>query len=213
MTYRVNRLVPAVLIQSVKRTIDLSRAEASSFRTDCRILAIRSTALSLQMPERVRFRYMLEASIRTWQEAGTRREGSIRSAAGKLPVPYRRLQQRRRLEPVGSTYEFQRRPRLLSDKLVHSSCRRFSSLLLLSGLYNFDCQRVGRQLHVRYEERLAERTRIAARAAMTRCCKAFRDWFFDFRQFATCFPGKPSKRLAHWRLPPRPCGKAITRRP
>jgi hypothetical protein len=119
----VNRLVPTVLIQSVTADDKTYREPKQlSFPNRLQNLAIRYTALSLSMPERVRFRYMLEGFDSNWQEA---RSVLFAVTAGKLSIPYRRLQQRRRLEPCGKHLRVQRRPGLLSENLVQSSHRRF----------------------------------------------------------------------------------------
>jgi PAS domain S-box-containing protein len=70
-----NALPPPVLIRSVKangrQSLSLTNLALPPRTTD---LQIDYTALSLSVPEKVRFRYKLEGSDTQWQDAGTRRE-------------------------------------------------------------------------------------------------------------------------------------------
>ncbi len=72
---RRNRLPPPVQIRGIEAG-GRSYAASDSIRLPARTtsLQIRYTALSLTIPERVRFRYQLVGTDREWQDAGTRRE-------------------------------------------------------------------------------------------------------------------------------------------
>ena len=64
-----------------------------------RSIRIDYTALSLTIPERVRFRYRLEGWETEWHDVGQRRVGVLHgSQARHLQLPRPRLQQRRRVE-------------------------------------------------------------------------------------------------------------------
>lgn len=70
-----NPVPPPVSVSSV--TVDgvrLNPLEATQLPKGASSLQINYSALSLQIPERVLFRYQLEGYDRTWQEAGTRRQ-------------------------------------------------------------------------------------------------------------------------------------------
>jgi len=95
-------------------------------------------------------------------------------------------------ELAGSTYEFKRRPAYIRETGSEFSLA-FSVLLLLSGVYKLRLQSLGRQLQVRYEERLSERTRIARELHDT-LLQSFQDWIFRFRLFAICFRRGPRTR-------------------
>src|SRR5262249_26089259 len=72
---RRNRIAPPVHITSIRadeREYLSSNQIGLPPRT--RNIRIEYTALSLAIPERVRFRYKLEGSDTQWQEAGTRRQ-------------------------------------------------------------------------------------------------------------------------------------------
>jgi PAS domain S-box-containing protein len=70
-----NALAPSVLIRSLssnhRRTDSLTNLSLPPRTTDLQIVY---TALSLGVPEKVRFRYMLEGVDKDWQDAGNRRE-------------------------------------------------------------------------------------------------------------------------------------------
>jgi signal transduction histidine kinase/ligand-binding sensor domain-containing protein len=70
-----NTLVPPVAIKDV--VVDGNRGDADDSLTlpkGAKGLQIDYTALSLSIPERVRFRYRLEGYDKDWQDAGTRRQ-------------------------------------------------------------------------------------------------------------------------------------------
>jgi hypothetical protein len=73
--FSTNSLPPRVLIRSVRgngrQAVSLTNLVLPPRTTD---LQIGYTALSLSVPEKVRFRYRLEEVDKDWQDAGTRRE-------------------------------------------------------------------------------------------------------------------------------------------
>jgi len=70
-----NVLPPPVLIRSVKANgKELDSLENIALPARTTNLQISYTALSLSVPEKVRFRYKLEGVDKDWQDAGTRRE-------------------------------------------------------------------------------------------------------------------------------------------
>src|SRR5262249_20787907 len=75
---RRNRIPPPVHITFI-RGDDREYLTSSPIALPARTKNIRIeyTALSLAIPERVRFRYMLEGSDSKWQEGGTRRQAFI----------------------------------------------------------------------------------------------------------------------------------------
>lgn len=74
-TIRRNPVPPPVHIRSIVANEKLYRADLDALRLPAGIrnLQIAYTALSLSIPERVRFRYKLEGYDETWQDAGNRR--------------------------------------------------------------------------------------------------------------------------------------------
>lgn len=72
---QINKIPPPVSIQSVTAERAYLPAKNLRFPVGTKKIEIRYTALSLAIPERVKFRYLLEgAEEEQWQDAGTRRE-------------------------------------------------------------------------------------------------------------------------------------------
>jgi signal transduction histidine kinase/ligand-binding sensor domain-containing protein len=206
----LNRSVPTVLIQSVTADDRTYREPKQlSFPNRLQNLAIRYTALSLAMPERVRFRYMLENYDKDWQEAGTRREAFYPQLP---PGNYRFRVVACNNDDVwnlaGSACEFSVAPayyqrnwfRFLAGVLI---------LLLLSGAYKLRLQSLGRQLQVRYEERLAERTRIARELHDT-LLQSFQGLIFRFQAVRNMLPEKPEEAVSALETAIDRAAKAIT---
>ena len=64
-----------------------------------RDIEISYTALSLAVPEKVRFRYRLDGRDQEWNDAGTRRQAFYSDLPpGRVSIPGHRLEQRRRVE-------------------------------------------------------------------------------------------------------------------
>ncbi len=119
------------------------------------------TGLSLAVPERVRFRYMLEGFDRTWSEPVVSREAVYTNLA---PAGYRF-----RLIASNSDGEWNGPEAVVAVTVAPAIWQTwwFRSVCLLivgSGillLYQFRLRSLTYQMNVRFEERLAERTRIA----------------------------------------------------
>jgi ligand-binding sensor domain-containing protein len=119
------------------------------------------SGVSLSIPERIRFRYTLDGFDRDWSDAGVTGEavytnlgpGSYRfrvtAGAGEGPWPGPEAALGLEVEPALWQAWWLR----LSVAL--------GSAIALFGLYRFRLGEVSRRLGVRFEERLAERTRIA----------------------------------------------------
>jgi signal transduction histidine kinase/ligand-binding sensor domain-containing protein len=206
----VNRLVPTVLIQSVTADDKTYREPKQlSFPNRLQNLAIRYTALSLSMPERVRFRYMLEGFDSNWQEAGTRREAFYSQLP---PGNYRFRIVACNNDGVwnlaGSTYEFNVAPAYYQRTWFRALTGVFI-LLLLSGLYKLRLRSVGRQLQVRYEERLAERTRIARELHDT-LLQSFQGLILRFQAVRNMLPERPERAVSALETAIDRAAKAIT---
>ncbi|MGC4055128.1 MAG: triple tyrosine motif-containing protein [Paludibaculum sp.] len=124
-------------------------------------LNITYTALSLAIPERVQFRYLLEGVDRAWQEVGTRREAFYNNLG---PGSYRFRVLACNNDGVwnetGAALEFSIAPAYYQTWWFAALC----GLAALAGLWSLDLLRVRQvtaQLHERLGERLAERERIA----------------------------------------------------
>jgi len=117
--------------------------------------------LSLSVPERVRFRYMLEGFDRAWSEATAAREAAYTNLG---PGPYRFRLIASNPDGVWNTTESSVRFDI-APLFWQTWWFRMGGVLILglSGLafYRLRLHQLTKQLNVRFEERLSERTRIA----------------------------------------------------
>jgi signal transduction histidine kinase/ligand-binding sensor domain-containing protein len=124
-------------------------------------LEIEYTALSLAVPERVLFRYMLDGVDHEWQDAGTRRQAF-----------YNNLSPRRYTFRViacnndgvwneaGAALDLAVAPAYYQTNWFRLSCVAVFPALLW-GLYRFRLRRLAREFSMRLDERVTERSRIA----------------------------------------------------
>ncbi len=128
-------------------------------------LQIDYTALSLTIPERVRFRYKLEGANDDWQDVGTRRQAFYTNLA---PGTYRFRVTAANNDGVwneeGATLDFTIQPAFYQT-LWFRAVALLIGLLICFGLflvlYRWRISQTTERLNMRFEERLAERTRIA----------------------------------------------------
>ena len=117
--------------------------------------------LSLSVPERVRFRYRLDGFDHDWSPPITAREAVYTNLS---PGPYRFRVIASNSDGVWNSVEamigFEIEPAFWQTWWFRLSCVLAFGLAALA-LYRFRLRQVGRQLNVLFEERLAERTRIA----------------------------------------------------
>lgn len=126
-----------------------------------RELEIDYTALSLAASEKVMFRYKLEGFDGDWQEAGNRRQAFYTNLA---PREYRFRVRACNNSGVwneeGASVEFAIAPSYYQTTWFRGACIAIL-LLLLAATYKLRLRQLARQFHVRLEERVSERTRIA----------------------------------------------------
>ena len=161
-TVKRNRLAPPVQVLSL-RSGDLTYPAQASLRlpTGARDLRIAYTALSLAIPERVRFRYKLDGFDERWQDAGTRREAVYTNLP---PGAYRFRVVAANEDGVwndtGAAMALVLPPRFIETGW-------FIALMVLLGaallgvLYWLRVKRLTERMRDRMQERLAERERIA----------------------------------------------------
>jgi signal transduction histidine kinase/ligand-binding sensor domain-containing protein len=119
------------------------------------------TALSLTIPERVHFRYKLEGVDTDWHEAGTRRTISY-SNLGPGGYSFRVLACNNDgvWNEVGATLDFSILPAWYQT-IWFRMLYVLLALFVIWMLYRLRLRQVARAMSVRFDERLAERTRIA----------------------------------------------------
>lgn len=157
-----NTLPPPVLIRSVRangrQAGSLTNLVLPPRTSD---LQISYTALSLSVPERVRFRYRLEEVDKDWQDAGVRREAFYtRLGPGKYHFRVIACNNDGVWNQVGAAWSFSIAP-------TYYQTIWFRTLLALAGiglmwlLYRQRLRQITARTDLRYAERLEERTRIA----------------------------------------------------
>ena len=126
-----------------------------------RDLEIDYTALSFVNPQKVRFRYKLEGHDTDWQDPGARRQAFY---SGLRPGKYRFMVIACNNEGLwneeGAALNFIIAPAWYQTNWFLVTCL-FTGVMLVWLLYFLRVRAIERSFHVRLDERLAERTRVA----------------------------------------------------
>lgn len=157
-----NTLKPPVSIRSVEADSKLYEPE-SGLALPPRLanLRISYTALSLSVPSRVRFRYKLEGLDTDWQNPGTRREAFYtRLAPGKYRFHVIACNNDGVWNEDGATLDFSIAPAWFQTTWFRVLCIAVATLLAW-GIYRFRVRQITKAMAARFDERLAERTRMA----------------------------------------------------
>jgi len=157
-----NELPPPVAVRSItangKRYASFTNLRLPKLTRD---LEIAYTALSLTIPERVRFRYKLEGSDKDWRDGGTHRQGTYTNLG---PGPYRFRVMASNNDGVwneaGAAVTFRIDAAFYQTIWFQAVCCA-AGLALLWLLYRFRLQQATAQMHSRLEGRIAERVRVA----------------------------------------------------
>lgn len=157
-----NAIPPPVLVRSLTsggRVLDA--ANGLKLPPGTANLQIDYTALSLQNPERVRFRYRLEGIDKTWIDAGGRRQAFYTRLG---PGHYRFRVIAANNDGVwnnsGATLDFVIPPTFIQSGWFLLLCA-IAAALALWALYTLRVRQVAASIQSRLEERVAERERIA----------------------------------------------------
>jgi signal transduction histidine kinase len=126
-----------------------------------RRITIRFAGLSLSVPERVRFRYRLEGFDRSWSEPIAARD-AVYTNLGPGSYRFRVAASNR----AGLWSGAEASLRVVIEPAVWQTwwfrlAAALSAVLALFGAYRLRLRRLAGRLNMRFEERLAERTRIA----------------------------------------------------
>ncbi|MEL1264361.1 sensor histidine kinase [Pseudoxanthomonas putridarboris] len=159
---RRNRLPPTVLVRGL-----VANGETYSPTKEIRLpigtddLRIDYTALSLTMPERVRFRYRLSGVDGEWQDAGDRRQAFYNNLGpGRFRFQVVASNNDGVWNETGATLAFYIAPAFHQTRGFIAACIG-SGVLLLWLLYVLRMRRITSQLRGRLLERHRERERIA----------------------------------------------------
>jgi signal transduction histidine kinase len=157
-----NRLPPPVHIQRI--VVDkqsYSTRENLTFPPRTRDLEIDYAAPSLVIPQKVRYRYKLEGHDQDWQEPGTRREAFYNDLPpGKYKFRVIACNNDGVWNEEGATVEFNITPAFYQTNWFILLCVAAATCLVWVA-YRWRVRWIAAQLDRRFEERLAERTRIA----------------------------------------------------
>ena len=162
-TYSEHRVAPAAItIESVSAD-DKGYAPASSLSFPARTSSVQISyaAVSLSDPEAIRFRYQLREADTGWHETNTANPAVYRNLG---PGNYHFTVAASDTDGVWSdnaaSVIFTILPAWYQTMLFRGSCATVL-LMMIWGLYRFRLHQLAREFHLRLEERVGERTRIA----------------------------------------------------
>jgi ligand-binding sensor domain-containing protein len=126
-----------------------------------RDLEIDYTALSFVVPQRVRFRYKLEGRDTAWQEPGTRRQAFYSDLRpGRYRFRVSGCNNDGVWNDAGAILDFSIAPAWYQTNWFRILCVAFGVLIIVV-LYRLRVRQIARSIGARFDERLAERTRMA----------------------------------------------------
>jgi signal transduction histidine kinase len=157
-----NSVAPPVRVETV-RIDGKERAPTGGMALSHRTaeLQIDYTALSLTIPERVLFRYKLEGKDTGWHDVGSRRQAYYNSLSPKT-YTFRVMACNNDgvWNEAGAAWTFIVTPAFYQTYWFKALCV-LAAALLLAGAYQLRIRQIAAALNARFDERLAERTRLA----------------------------------------------------
>jgi signal transduction histidine kinase/ligand-binding sensor domain-containing protein len=190
-----NAIPPPVSITSV--TADGSRyPRLANLRLPAHTanVQIDYSALSLSVPERVRFRYKLEGIDRNWQEPGTRRQAFYTSLApGRYRFRVIACNNDGVWNEAGATLEFSILPAYYQTGWFRALCgAAFLALLWL--VYQLRLRQLQHQFNIGLEAEVHERTRIA-RDLHDTLLQSLHGLMFQFQAVRNLLPSRPDEAM------------------
>jgi len=172
-------------------------------------LRIEYAALSLSIPERVRFRYKLEGWDNQWHEAGSQRGASFTNLApAKYSFRVIACNNDGVWNKMGATLNFSIAPAWFQT----TSFRAFCVALLLVPLwclYQLRLRQLQQKFNIRLEERVNERTRIARELHDT-VLQSLHGLMMSFQRAANLLPERPVEAKQRLEAAIDQAGQAIT---
>jgi signal transduction histidine kinase len=188
-----NPLPPPVYVGGV--VADHERFDATSFikvPARSRDLEIDYTAPSFSVPQKVRFRYMLEGRDQEWQDAGTRRQAFYTDLKpGHYGFRVTACNSNGVWNQTGTSLDFVVLPAFYQTVWFRSLCV-ILFLAAVAGLYQLRLRQLARQYGMRLEERVSERTRIARELHDT-LLQSFHGLLLRFQSASELFPTRPAE--------------------
>ena len=157
-----NAVPPPVRVESMKvNGKEITPADGFTLPPGSSDLEIDYTALSLTIPERVRFKYKLEGHDSDWRDVGGRRQAYY---GGLGPKHYRfrviAANESGLWNDGGASFDFSITPAYYQTAWFRALMAAIA-LAILWGLYRYRLHQIAREFNLRLEERVGERTRIA----------------------------------------------------
>ena len=154
--------VPNVLIEAiVARHVERPAVSGMKLAPLTRDLDLKYTAPELAVPERLRFRYRLDGHDQEWQDATSLRDAFYTDLKpGKYVFRVMSGDAEGNWSHQEGRFSFTILPAWYQTKTCLIVCLMFGSLLILLS-YRLRIRLIRREAQARYDERLAERTRIA----------------------------------------------------
>ena len=186
-----NLVSPPVVIKSVIADDKLYQAAPNTkFPARTANVQVKYTAASLSIPERVAFKYRLEGYENQWRDAGTRREAFFTNLApGKYRFQVIAANNDGVWNEQGASLEFEILPMFYQTNWFLLLCLAALGCLVLAG-YQWRVYPVKSRLHLLYEERLSERSRIAQDLHDT-LLQGFLGMTMRLQAVANLLPAKP----------------------
>lgn len=153
---------PPVLVQSIRvNGKSYSPLTHLHFPAQARDVQISYTALSLSIPERVHFRYRLEGVDQDWKDAGIRREAYYTNLdTGSYQFHVIACNNDGVWNDLGATIEFNIAPAWYQMIWFRILCAVVGAMVMWA-IYHIRLRQVAAVMSARFDERLAERTRLA----------------------------------------------------
>jgi signal transduction histidine kinase/ligand-binding sensor domain-containing protein len=157
-------------------------------------IQITYTALSLTVPERVRFRYKLDGVDQDWQDPGIRRQAFYTNLSpGLHRFQVLACNNDGVWNKTGATLEFSIAAAFYQTKWFLAICIVATGFLAWTA-YEWRIRSVSAGLDRRYEDRLAERTRIARELHDT-LLQSFQGLMFHLQAVRDLLPGQPTEAV------------------
>lgn len=157
-------------------------------------LQIDYTALSLSLPERMQFRYRLDGVDHDWRDVGGRRSAYYTNLApGRYRFHVIASNNDGVWNTTGATIAFEVPPTFYQTTAFRTACVA-AALLGLWLLYLARLRLIVRQLNLRLEERVNERTRIARELHDT-LLQSLHGLMFQFQAARNLLPRRPDEAI------------------
>jgi signal transduction histidine kinase/ligand-binding sensor domain-containing protein len=188
-----NPLPPPVHIEEViadhKTYESLDKVAVPHLRGE---LEINYTALSYQIPQRVRFRYKLEGHDTEWNEVGTRRQAFYTDLRpGKYRFRVIACNNDGVWNEAGASLDFSILPAYYQTTWFRALCGA-AFLALLWVMYQFRVRQLHKQFNIGVEARINERTRIA-RDLHDTLLQTFHGLMFQLQAVLNLMPRNPDE--------------------